>query len=289
MPETDHTVEKQSAPSKVDIDDLHLIREAAAEAGRLALHYFGKNPEVWLKGGQSPVSEADLVVDRYLQEFLLHARPDYGWISEETATDQQRTGRQRAFVVDPIDGTRAFLAGDDRWCVSIAVIDQGKPRCGVLDVPVRQEVLTTAFGMGAFQNGKPVTAHLPDDGRSYPVAMSRSHFNDLPEGFRSRVAFSSYVPSLAYRIAMVGRGELAGTFVRGGAHDWDLAAADLLLSEAGGRLLTLDGQRLSYGAVKGMVAGQKPFSHDVLVAAVAGFEDEMLSVVRQLLSDQSYS
>lgn len=284
MPET-----KEATNQIADSDDLQLIREAAAEAGKIALRYYGNNPEVWLKGGQSPVSEADLAVDRFLQEFLLQARPDYGWISEETATDQQRTGRERAFVVDPIDGTRAFLAGDDRWCVSIAVIDQGKPRCGVLDVPVRQEVLSAVSGQGAFQNGKPVAALLPADGRSYPVAMSRSHFNDLPEGFRSKAAFSPYVPSLAYRIAMVGRGELAGTFVRGGAHDWDLAAADLLLSEAGGRLLTLEGQALSYGAAGGAVAGQKPFSHDVLVAAVAGFEEEMLSVVRQLLSDPNYS
>ncbi len=284
MPET-----KEATNQTADSDDLQLIREAAAEAGKIALRYYGNNPEVWLKGGQSPVSEADLAVDRFLQAFLLQARPDYGWISEETATDQQRTGRERAFVVDPIDGTRAFLAGDDRWCVSIAVIDQGKPRCGVLDVPVRKEVLSAVSGQGAFQNGTPVAAQLPADGRSYPVAMSRSHFNDLPEGFRSKTAFSPYVPSLAYRIAMVGRGELAGTFVRGGAHDWDLAAADLLLSEAGGRLLTLEGQALSYGAAGGAAAGQKPFSHDVLVAAVAGFEEEMLSVVRQLLSDQNYS
>ncbi|MDR0253861.1 MAG: 3'(2'),5'-bisphosphate nucleotidase CysQ, partial [Brucellaceae bacterium] len=186
-----------------DTADLQLIREAAAEAGRIALRYYGKDPEVWLKNGQSPVSEADLAVDRFLQEFLLQARPDYGWISEETATDQQRTGRRRAFVVDPIDGTRAFLAGDNQWCVSIAVIEDGKPRCGVLDVPVRKEVLTAVRGQGAFQNDRAISAHLPDNGRSYPVAMSRSHFNELPEGFRSKVAFASYVPSLAYRIAKV--------------------------------------------------------------------------------------
>lgn len=264
---------------ETNTEDLQLIREAAAEAGKIALRYFGQNPEVWLKNGQSPVSEADLEVDRFLREFLLDARPDYGWISEETATDKQRTDRQRAFVVDPIDGTRAFLAGDDRWCVSIAVIDQGKPRCGVLDVPVRKEVLTAASGQGAFQNGKAITSRLPIDGSAYNVAMSRSNFNELPEGFRSKVSFSKYVPSLAYRIALVGRSDLAGTFVREGANDWDLAAADLLLSEAGGQLLKLDGSALTYGDI----GGAKPFSHDILVAAVAGFEDEMLAVVRQLL------
>lgn len=281
MPEVE--LNKIANIQTADTADLDLIREAAAEAGKIALRYFGQSPEVWLKNGQSPVSEADLAVDRFLRAFLLDARPDYGWISEETATDEQRTDRQRAFVVDPIDGTRAFLAGDDRWCVSIAVIDQGKPRCGVLDVPVRKEVLTAASGQGAFQNGKAIVSRLPTDGSVYNVAMSRSHFNELPEGFRSKVSFSPYVPSLAYRIALVGRSDLAGTFVRGGAHDWDLAAADLVLSEAGGRLLTLDGTTLTYGDVAAAKSEQKLFSHDVLVAAVAGFEDEMLAVVRQLL------
>lgn len=287
MPE--NKADKQTGYSQADADDLHLIREAAEEAGKIAMGFYGKDPEVWLKNGHSPVSEADLAVDRFLQGFLLRERPDYGWISEETATDQQLTGRKRAFVVDPIDGTRAFLAGDNQWCVSIAVIEDGKPRCGVLDVPVRKEVLTAAYGQGAFQNGEAISASLPGDGCNYPVAMSRSHFNELPEGFRSKAVFASYVPSLAYRIAKVGRGELAGTFVRGGAHDWDLAAADLLLSEAGGRLLTLKGQALSYGGAGGMIAGQKPFSHDVLVAAVAGFDSEMLSVVRLLLSGRGNS
>lgn len=265
-----------------DAEDLRLIQQAAAEAGKIALQYFGQDPEVWLKNGQSPVSEADLAVDRFLRAFLLKARPDYGWISEETATDEQRTGLPRAFVVDPIDGTRAFLAGDDRWCVSIAVIDQGKPRCGVLDVPVRGQVLSAAAGEGAFQNGKPIAARLPPAGKPYPVAMSRAGFDQLPQGFRSKVSFSPYVPSLAYRIAMVGRSDLAGTFVRAGAHDWDLAAADLVLSEAGGHLLTLDGKALRYGQMQGQNVAN-PFSHDVLIAAAAGFAEEMLAVVRSLM------
>ncbi|WP_439273495.1 3'(2'),5'-bisphosphate nucleotidase CysQ [Pseudochrobactrum sp. HB0163] len=265
-----------------DAEDLRLIQQAAAEAGKIALQYFGQDPEVWLKNGQSPVSEADLAVDRFLRAFLLKARPDYGWISEETATDEQRTGLPRAFVVDPIDGTRAFLAGDDRWCVSIAVIDQGKPRCGVLDVPARGQVLSAAAGEGAFQNGKPIAARLPPAGKPYPVAMSRAGFDQLPHGFRSKVSFSPYVPSLAYRIAMVGRSDLAGTFVRAGAHDWDLAAADLVLSEAGGHLLTLDGKALRYGQMQGQNVAN-PFSHDVLIAAAAGFAEEMLAVVRSLM------
>ena len=91
--------------------DLALLLEAAREAGEIALRYFGQSPEVWLKGGTSPVSEADYAADHFLNETLLAARPDYGWLSEERADDAARLSARRTFVVDPIDGTRGFLEG----------------------------------------------------------------------------------------------------------------------------------------------------------------------------------
>ncbi|MGN6449273.1 MAG: inositol monophosphatase family protein, partial [Brucella intermedia] len=117
--------------------ELALVRDAAREAGRIAMRYFGRSPEVWLKDGVSPVSEADLAVDRYLKEVLLNARPDYGWISEETVDDRVVAKRSIAFVVDTIYGTRAYIAGQDQWCVSIAVIENGRPLAGVLECPAR--------------------------------------------------------------------------------------------------------------------------------------------------------
>ena len=119
-------------------EDLSLLRAAAVEAGRIALGYFRQNPEVWLKGGSSPVSEADYAVDRYLKETLLAARPDYGWLSEETADHPARLASRRTFVVDPIDGTRGFLEGGSRWCVSVAVVEAGRSVAGVIEAPVRQ-------------------------------------------------------------------------------------------------------------------------------------------------------
>ncbi|EFG35882.1 predicted protein [Brucella sp. NVSL 07-0026] len=133
--------------------ELDLLREAAREAGRIAMHYFGRSPEVWLKDGVSPVSEADLAVDRFLKETLLAARPDYGWISEETVDERAAAERSRAFVVDPIDGTRAYIGGQDQWCVSIAIIENGSPVAGVLECPVREELLEAGKGLGARQNG----------------------------------------------------------------------------------------------------------------------------------------
>ncbi|MGO4842995.1 inositol monophosphatase family protein, partial [Rhizobiaceae sp. 2RAB30] len=92
--------------------------------------YFKRNPQTWLKGGHSPVSEADYAVDHYLRETLTAARPDYGWLSEETADTPARLEARRTFVVDPIDGTRAFLEGASTWCVSIAVVEDGEPLAG---------------------------------------------------------------------------------------------------------------------------------------------------------------
>ncbi len=103
--------------------------------------------------GQSPVSEADLAVDEYLSSALLSARPGYGWISEETASRPSDGGEERFFVVDPIDGTRAFLRGEPTWCVSIAVVSGGRPVAGVLDAPSLGEVFAASADGGAELNG----------------------------------------------------------------------------------------------------------------------------------------
>ncbi|RUU48953.1 3'(2'),5'-bisphosphate nucleotidase CysQ, partial [Mesorhizobium sp. M2C.T.Ca.TU.002.02.1.1] len=120
-------------------DDLALLRDAAREAGAIAMGYFGNNPQVWMKGGTSPVSEADHAADAYLRETLLRARPDYGWLSEETADDHARLSARRTFVVDPIDGTRGFLDGLHSWCVSVAVVEEGRSLAGVLECPAKGE------------------------------------------------------------------------------------------------------------------------------------------------------
>ncbi|NLH79589.1 MAG: 3'(2'),5'-bisphosphate nucleotidase CysQ, partial [Phyllobacteriaceae bacterium] len=99
-------------------EDLSLLAETARAAGDVALSFFRRDPAVWHKSGGSPVSEADVAVDRLLAERLCAARPAYGWLSEETADGPDRLERRRVFVVDPIDGTRAFLRGDEEWTVS---------------------------------------------------------------------------------------------------------------------------------------------------------------------------
>lgn len=231
--------------SKPDIstaaDDLRLIADAARQASEIALRYFKRDPEVWWKEGDSPVSAADFAVDRFLREELTAARPDYGWLSEETIDDSDRINARRTFVVDPIDGTRAFINGRDIWCVSIAVVEEGRTITGVLDCPVLGEIFTAIPGAGAFLNGAAISVRHPGD--MAEIAGSKTMLDRLPPMLRQTMYIPAYIPSLAYRIALVAKGAMDATFVRPYSHDWDLAAADLILSEAGGLLLDANGER----------------------------------------------
>ena len=106
------------------------------------------------KGGGSPVTEADFAVDRFLFEEMRRLAPDAGWLSEETADTDARLSRENLIIVDPIDGTHAFTRGDERWAVSIALIESGRPAAGVVHAPARGETFTAAHGLGAFLNGE---------------------------------------------------------------------------------------------------------------------------------------
>lgn len=249
--------------------DLPLIREAAEEAGRIAMRFFKRNPEVWMKGGQSPVSEADYAVDTFLRQTLLAARPDYGWLSEETVDSPDRLSSRRTFVVDPIDGTRAFLDGRSTWCVSIAVVEDGVPLSGVLECPAKTETFWAEAGNGAFKNGVALKVSRP--GKKFTIAGPKQLIDATPEALRSRFRTVPYIPSLAYRVAMVANGELDATFVKSNAQDWDLAAADLMLREAGGLVLDREGKMLRY-------AGTNP-QHGMLVAGSGPLLREMADVI----------
>jgi len=240
-------------------DDLALIAAAAGAAGRLAMRYFRADPQVWMKSGQSPVSEADLAVDRQLKAALTAARPDYGWLSEETADDLARLACRRTFVVDPIDGTRAFIDGQPHWCVSIAVVEAGRSLAGVLEAPARGETWLARRGAGATVNSRP--ARVAPARAKLRVAGPKALVDHAERALGRPVERSRYLPSLALRVALVASGELDATLVKAHAHDWDIAAADLILAEAGGALLGAGGAAPAY-------AGRE-LSHGELVAAAA--------------------
>jgi len=251
-------------------DDLALLSRAAREAGFIAMRYFGQGPEVWIKEGNSPVSEADFAVDAFLKQTLLAARPDYGWLSEETTDERAGQIFRRSFIVDPIDGTRGFLERRSDWCVSVAVVEDGRPLTGVLDCPVKAEHYSAQIDKPALCNGEmirvaPCKAHEP-----MRISCRASVAKRLPEACLPRLTFEKHVSSLAYRLALLSRGALDGVFIRPDCHDWDIAAADLILRQSGGLLCTLDRQEVSYQKV--------PFRHNFLVAGGVDVIDNLLEI-----------
>ena len=277
MPERDfgpNFVPDTKNVSNVDLNrsDLQLICDAASEAGQIALGYFGKDPEVWMKGGSSPVTEADHAADKYLCDILRAARPEYGWLSEETTDNSERLNCQRVFIVDPIDGTRGFIQGHKKWCVSVAVVDRGKSVCGVLECPALEETYTALVGEGAWHNGNRILAgEVAKQQRiTGPERLIKQYAVDIGE----EIEDIPFVPSLAYRMAMVATGELDGTFARANSHDWDIAAADLILGEAGAVLSELNGEAIVYN--------RKEITHDILVAGALQIHVNLLNAAQRV-------
>ncbi|NRP71461.1 3'-phosphoadenosine 5'-phosphate phosphatase [Ensifer psoraleae] len=228
-------------------EDLELILAAAIAAGDTALGYFRKTFDVrWKNEGRSPVSEADLAANDILKGRLLGARPDYGWLSEETDDDESRLSRESVFVVDPIDGTRAFISGRDLWCVSVALVHRGQPVAAVLYAPALGEVFQATRDGEALKNGAAIAVRALEPQGTLKVAMAEDLVGKLAPAYRKKVVRVPHVPSLAYRLAMIADGRIDGTIVKKNSHDWDLAAADLILARAGGVLCGLDGVPLSY-------------------------------------------
>ena len=200
-------------------------------AGIIASGFFRRDVKSWTKEHDSPVTEADILVDRYLAASLLAARPDYGWLSEETADNPSRLQRDRVFVVDPIDGTRGFLRGEDSWTVSIAVVEHGVPVAGVVFAPVRNEMYDATKGGGARLNGMPVQRHRRAG--APPVIPAPGAVHQEMQAAGLNYERGPMYPSLAYRLVQVATGKLDAAVARRGSQDWDIAAAALILEEAG--------------------------------------------------------
>jgi myo-inositol-1(or 4)-monophosphatase len=258
--------------------DLALIRVAAEQAGRIALAYFHGHEEmdVRMKGGNSPVSAGDLAADTFLREFLTGARPDYGWLSEESV-DVSRTRRQtapRSFIIDPIDGTRAFIDGRDVWCVSVAVVEGPVPVAGVLECPALEERYWASAGGGAFKDGARLVI---GSARSEPVvAAPPKAVEQLERAFPDGFTRHGHIPSLAYRLAMVADGTLDATLVKPNSHDWDIAAAVLILNEAGARLTTMDGADVALNG------------EDVVKPAMMAGSADMLRAMFGVVTEQAF-
>lgn len=256
-------------------DDLALIAAAARAAGAVALGYFRQSPEVWWKNkDRSPVSAADFAANECLSDMLRTARPGYGWLSEETEDSRDRLACETAFVIDPIDGTRAFIGGEVTWCVSVAVVHRGRPVAGVLNAPALEEEYLAIAGGQALKNGQPIATTRWHEGDPMRLAIPEDMLAKFPAERRQSITRIRHVPSLAYRLAMVAEGRIDGTLVKRNSHDWDLAAADLILECAGGRLSDLAGRPLAYN--------RPEVGHPVLCGAAGGLAEPLAAEFSRL-------
>jgi len=252
-------------------DLLRDLEAVVREAGTLARVTATRGFRHWTKGAdRSPVSEADIAVNDFLRERLTRLLPAAGWLSEETEDDPAARAGPAAWVVDPIDGTRAFISGRPDWTVSVALVEHGRPRLAALYAPVTDDMFLAAAGAGATGNNTRLAATPGDSLTGARIAGPKQYLHRL-ERLTPTILPQPKVHSLALRLTRVGAGDLDAAFSSGGSHDWDLAAADLLVHEAGGLLTDFAGRPLSFNRphiVHGALVAAGPARHGALLQLV---------------------
>ena len=238
--------------------DAELLQTTVREAGALALSLFRTDLKNWTKGASSPVSEADIAVNDLLEKRLRVATPDYGWLSEESADDAARLGKPKVWIVDPIDGTRGYLAGREDWCVSVALVEDDAPVLAAVFAPVSGEFFFACRGQGATHNGTPVRVTTGTTLDFSRVAGPKPLVERLKTS-PGEITLHPRIGSLALRLCRVAEGALDAAFAGGNSRDWDLAAANLIVQEAGGKMTALSGDAILYN--------RREVGHGVLVAA----------------------
>ncbi|HEX8391148.1 MAG TPA: 3'(2'),5'-bisphosphate nucleotidase CysQ [Longimicrobium sp.] len=222
-------------------EDLELAIRGARAAGDAVMRAFRVEQEVRYKSPEQPVTDADLAADRALYRVLAGERPEYGWLSEESADSQQRLQRRRVWVVDPIDGTNSFVAGRPEFAVCVGLVEGDRAVVGVVLNPATGELFSARDGGGAFRDGERIHVSDTGPGESPRIVasrweMKRGEFDAYAEGWRVEP-----LGSTAYKMCRVAEGGAEAFVSRGPKSEWDVAAAVVIVREAGGRVTRIDG------------------------------------------------
>lgn len=255
--------------------DLDLLIRAALAAGEIAQAYRARGAHVVTEkpDGAGPVTEADLAVNRMLEGLLRSARPDHGWLSEESADDPARLGADQCFIVDPIDGTRAFIAGDPGFAHSLAIARGGEVVAAVVHLPAKALTYAAEVGTAATLNGAPIraSAALSEVGASVLAArpaMDRAHWpGGVPPVNRA------FRTSLAWRLCLVAEGRFDAMLTLRDTWEWDVAAGMLIAGQAGAVVSDASGARLRFNAPHPQTAGiiaAAPALHSQLIQRRTG-------------------
>ncbi|HET8657244.1 MAG TPA: 3'(2'),5'-bisphosphate nucleotidase CysQ [Longimicrobiaceae bacterium] len=226
--------------------DLDVAVAAARAAGEVVLHHFRAGVDVRYKSPTQPVTVADLAANDLLHRILTAARPEYGWLSEESADSAERLDRSRVWVIDPIDGTNSFVEGLPEFVVSVGLVEGGRPVAAALLNPATGELFQASRGAGAFLDGRRIHVAGPARGRRPRLVVSRA---ELAAGeFAAFADRWEILPlgSTAYRMLKVADGAFDAFFSRKRKHEWDVCAAALVVEEAGGTVSQLDGTTLHF-------------------------------------------
>ena len=261
-------------PESEFASDRDRLAAAVQQAGSVAKSFFGGQFKQWNKVGDSPVTEADIAANDILHKLLM--APGDGWLSEESENDPTRLQARRVWVIDPIDGTRAFIAGREDWSVSAALVVDGRPVAAALYAPVTDELFLATVGEGAIRNGAPIRATTGNELNGARVGGPKRMMERVVERGTGLVVLPR-IHSLALRLARVADGTLDAAVAGGNGHDWDLAAADLLVHEAGGLMSGLDGRALTYNRPDPV--------HSVLIAAGRERHEALVNVIRAQTSE----
>jgi myo-inositol-1(or 4)-monophosphatase len=234
-------------PAPDAVQDTDLLVASLRQAGEIARRYYGGTYKSWNKSRGNPVTEADIEIDRFLKRQLLAARPEYGWLSEETNDDSARLSRERVFVVDPIDGTYGFLKQRPQFTIVAAVVRNGRPESGAIYNPITGEIFEATKDLGAKKNGTAikVSARMNFDGARILAEKTLMEPTRWAKPWPQTLS-SETRASAAYRLALVASGEFDATFSLSHKSDWDLAAGDLIVREAGGVVTDRESRLLIY-------------------------------------------
>lgn len=230
-------------------DDLQLLIDAAHASGDIARHFFNASPEVWDKADNAgPVTEADLAIDKMLSAELLGARKDYGWLSEETEDDAARLSHDRVFIIDPIDGTRSFIAGEQHFSHSLAIAENGQITAAVVYVPMMDLLYTATSTTCSTLNGAAISTSSRCTLDGATVLAAKPNFK--PEYWAGDVppVQRKFRPSLAYRLCLVAQGRYDSMLTLRDCWEWDIAAGELIVRQAGGHVTDRQNAALAFNS-----------------------------------------
>ncbi len=258
-------------------NDLSLLIDAAKRAGEVARSFVGGALDIQQKPDDlGPVTAADLAVNAVLERMLREARPDYGWLSEESVDDARRLSAERVFIIDPIDGTRSFIEGSNMWAHALAVAERGRVIAGVVYLPMRDTLYSACIDGGAFRNGDPISPATRTDPNGAEVLMSKP--TTAPEHWQGGMPEikRAFRPSLAYRQSLVADGRFDAMLSFRPTWEWDIAAGAVILEEAGATVTDAAGLPLEFNRKhpqsNGILAANSSL-HSTLLGHVLGHAD----------------